>query len=619
MSSPQASGSGGAAAIDDAMARAVQAHRAGRTSAAETIYSAVLGLAPAHPTALHLRGFARLQQGRAADGLCDLIAATRRNPGNAQAWAHLAACRLALGTVDALEAAARRALTLEPAMVDAWGAIVQATLDAGAASAPTLARHALMVTPGAAGAWHRLGLARLRSGAPPSPRWFRNALLIAPADGLIWADLSQCLRRLREAEGTERAARFGHATSPVSAAARTSLAWVLFDQDRISSAETQARSAAVLAPQYPSAYGVLSESAHRVGDFGAALRPGTHAAILEPRDDQAFTNLAAYHLGNGDITAGWRLFTHRWGRRRLIQSGRLPGKPWSGETGARLLVYAEQGLGDEILFATCWPDLQARLVDGRLEAVRVEVDERLIPLGRREQPLIDWVPRLREAHPAPGSVSAADRGFAATHHIAAGDFAALSRPTLDAFPVRAGGLAPDPIAVAQWRTWLDRAAPGQRRIGICWRSGSRAGQRSKHYPDIEAWRPLFDLPNRRFVVLQYDDCAEEVARVREHLKIDLLVPPHLDRRDDQDGVAALIRALDTVVSGDTAVLALAGALGAPSVGYTLGPGWVCLGQGKRHPWFPNLERVIKPPEEPWSRTMTRVAAAETALAQAATR
>lgn len=600
-------------AIDGAMNKAIEAHRAGRTSVAEIGYTSILDFDPDHSTALHLRGFVRLQQGRPGDGLDDLRKAVVRNPSNAQAWAHLAACQLALG-IQALEPAARRALALTPGMADAWSALAQAAVDTGATSATVLARRALVAFPNAAAAWHRLGLARLRAGVPPSPRWFRNALLIEPADGVIWADLSQCLRRLRQAADTERAARFGYVASPMSAAARTSLAWTLFDQDQVRQAETQARFAIMLSPQFFSAYGVLSESAHRVGAFHAALRPAAHAAVLDPHDDQVFTNLAAYRLGGGELEIGWRLFTHRWGRRRLTQSGHLPGIPWSGEAGARLLVYAEQGLGDEILFATCWPDLQARLDDGRLKAVRVEADDRLIPLGRRAQPSLDWVPRLREANPPPNSVSAANRGFEATHHIAAGDFAALSRPAVEAFPAQANGLLPDPAIVLEWRAWLQQHAMGRRSIGICWRSGSRAGQRSKHYPDIEAWQPVFALPNRIFVVLQYDDCSEEVARVQSRFGIRLHVPPNLDRRNDQDGVAALISALDSVVSGDTAVLALAGALGAPSVGYTLGPGWVGLGQN-RHPWFPSIHRVFKAPEEAWSQTMARVAVAEKALAE----
>ena len=216
MPSPPASGSSGMPAIDGAMNKAIEAHRAGRTSVAEIGYTSILDFDPDHSTALHLRGFVRLQQGRPGDGLDDLRKAVVRNPSNAQAWAHLAACQLALG-IQALEPAARRALALTPGMADAWSALAQAAVDTGATSATVLARRALVAFPNAAAAWHRLGLARLRAGVPPSPRWFRNALLIEPADGVIWADLSQCLRRLRQAADTERAARFGYVASPMSA------------------------------------------------------------------------------------------------------------------------------------------------------------------------------------------------------------------------------------------------------------------------------------------------------------------------------------------------------------------------------------------------------------------
>ena len=108
MPSPPASGSSGMPAIDGAMNKAIEAHRAGRTSVAEIGYTSILDFDPDHSTALHLRGFVRLQQGRPGDGLDDLRKAVVRNPSNAQAWAHLAACQLALG-IQALEPAARRA------------------------------------------------------------------------------------------------------------------------------------------------------------------------------------------------------------------------------------------------------------------------------------------------------------------------------------------------------------------------------------------------------------------------------------------------------------------------------------------------------------------------------
>src|SRR3546814_7611505 len=73
-------------------------------------------------------------------------------------------------------------------------------------------------------------------------------------------------------------------------------------------------------------------------------------------------------------------------------------------------------------------------------------------------------------------------------------------------------------------------------------------------------------PMTRIVVLQYDDCAAELAEITSRGCVRPLVPPGLDRRDDLDGMAALIVALDGVLSAETAVLALAGAVGSPSIG-----------------------------------------------------
>src|SRR3546814_231356 len=113
-------------------------------------------------------------------------------------------------------------------------------------------------------------------------------------------------------------------------------------------------------------------------------------------------------------------------------------------------------------------------------------------------------------------------------------------------------------------------------------------------------------PMTRIVVLQYDDCAAELAEITSRGCVRPLVPPGLDRRDDLDGMAALIVALDGVLSAETAVLALAGAVGSPSIGFGLGRNWVGLG-AEGSPWHPGVTRLHRRDDEEWTGLMRRVA------------
>lgn len=269
-----------------------------------------------------------------------------------------------------------------------------------------------------------------------------------------------------------------------------------------------------------------------------------------------------------------------------------------------MLVLAEQGLGDEILFASCWPDLAAAVRDARLEATRIEIDPRLRPLAERSFPELEWLDRNRDAGPADGARRSV--GFAATHWIAAGDLPAVFRRKVDDFPSAAGYLTPDPVRVARYREWLDAVAPSERRLGLCWRSGLTTDDRVKYYPSLAACRPVLAVPRLRLIVLQYDDCDAEVASVAGIEPGALLFPPDLDRRNDLDGVAALMSALDGVLTAQTAVQALAGAVGAPTVGFDLGSTWVDLGRGQP-PWYRSVTNLHRGIDETWEQLMTRVA------------
>lgn len=579
-------------AVSAALRAGLRAHQAGELDRAIAVYDTVLERDAGNPTARHLRGFARLQLGHADKAMTDLRAAVRLAPGNAAAWTHFAVCLGASGASG--RAAARRALALNPVTLEALDILANGEVE-------SLVVRFTMLAPGDPVAWSRLAQCRAEPDPSAAARALRRVLCLTPADAASAIDLADVSRRRRDLVSARRHGDWAICLRPRDPRARAERAAAALEADDTALAFSDTAIALALAPEHAIAWSNRAEVHYRHADYPAATRCALRANAVTPTDDRITANLGAYRLAAGDLQAGWPLFRARPSRRSM----RGPDLPrWRGESRARLLILAEQGLGDELIFSTLWSDLDAMVGAGELAHATVEVDRRLIPLARRALSNLEWTPRLADAW----------RVEDHSHWCLAGDLPERVRPALERFPGKGPGLMPAPDAVDRWRRWIAETAGGRRAIGVCWRSGSTAGHRGRHYPTVDDCAPLFALADLLFVVLQYDECQAELATVTPGQGSSVVVPPALDRRDDQDGVAALMAALDLVVSADTAVLALAGAIGAPAIGMSLHPGWVGLGQD-HHPWFPGVTRTYRPPAVPW-RTVIATEVAPTVAAQA---
>ncbi len=170
-------------------------------------------------------------------------------------------------------------------------------------------------------------------------------------------------------------------------------------------------------------------------------------------------------------------------------------------------------------------------------------------------------------------------------HVTAGSVPRQFRRSADAFPRHNGYLRPDPGRVQYWRQRLAELGPGPK-VGISWRGGMPSTSRGLRSIDLPVWAPLLRSPSIHFVSLQYGDTASELDR----LLCDDGIPVHSWREpiDDLDETAALVCALDLVVSVCTAVIHLSGALGRPV--WILVPSsaeWRYGAAGEAMPWYPS--------------------------------
>jgi len=220
-----------------------------------------------------------------------------------------------------------------------------------------------------------------------------------------------------------------------------------------------------------------------------------------------------------------------------------------------------------------------------------------VPLFARSFPDCDVVPRTDPPHPY------TQHGI--DFQVPVCGLGRWLRRSLDAFPERGSYLVADAERVRYWRDRLDRLGTGPK-IGFSWRSINVSGARSLACTLIEQWRPVLAVPGATFVSLQYDECSDELESARR----DLGVPVHelagIDMFNDLDDVAALMGALDLVISAPTAVSVLAAALGVPTWQLHHGTDWQMHGQA-RHPWLRSLRRIERGLHQPWEEVMDEVA------------
>lgn len=347
-----------------------------------------------------------------------------------------------------------------------------------------------------------------------------------------------------------------------------------------------------------------------LGDLEAAQADFVAADKLarKPAETAMITFAAAtLALARGDLSAAWAGYESRLSPHLPKPvTFEAPGRRWAPNLpleGKHLLVLAEQGLGDELLFASLLPDvIKALGAEGRLT---LAVEPRLVDLFARSLPQARVIPHQTEIAGDRRRRSAKDLE---PHEIDLwAPLASLPRrfrATIEDFPQRAGFLVPDPQRVAHWRNWLGE---GPRAVGLTWRSGNLLGDRRRQYPPMASWKPVLQAGTTRLVNLQYDVLPDELAALEALGGRPLLEPPGLDLRHQIDDLAALCAALDLVVSVSNATGQLAGACGRPTVMLCVPAAWPRLGQAN-YPWHPTIRPVAPPTFGAWDPAMAQTAA-----------
>lgn len=421
------------------------------------------------------------------------------------------------------------------------------------------------------------------------------------AHGGLGASLRAQDRMVEAARALERAVRL----DPDDPQLHTLLGNTLSDAGALEEALAHFAAAARLAPDDTMALSNLAVVHQRMGRFADADALYRRALTQEPDEPVTRFNRSFALLGLGDLAAGWVEQDEGFAAGLRGPDRRFAVPRWDGsDLGDRtLFVWREQGVGDELRFASCYPDVIARAGHVILEA-----EPRLAPLFARSFPAAtvvasDPAAERRGSEPA---VETTPPGV--DIECPAGSLPRFLRRSLTDFPDHDGYLRAHPSAVAAFRERLAGLSAGPA-VGICWRSMRLESARLRHYTALEEWDPVLRVPDVTFVNLQYGEkqvLEAELGGVRD--RTGAQVHRLVDETGDLDGVAALLCALDLVVSVNTSVAAMAGGLGRPVVMLGVAEDPMRFGTD-RYPWFPSLRFLARRWDEPWSRCVREAAAA----------
>lgn len=549
--------------------KAFMAHQSGKLEEAEALYRRVLRKTPADMETLYLLGTLCSQLGKHDEGIKYFKKALEIDPDHPEALNNAGLALIGLDRSNANEAAAyyRHALALRPDYADAHSNLGGALELLGQLDeAETHLRMALELNPDFANAYYNLGL------------------VLKAKDH--FAEAAQCFLRGLELKTDKLIEAYIDLGSIYKMWGRNQESLDYFER------------ALSLRPDSYTAQSNLGAALEELSQFDEALMAYQHAAALKPDEIIAKWNMAFLYLRQGILDLGWEMHELRFDMKMALK--RFPYSDWDGVFSKEktILIYAEQGVGDEILFSSCIPDMIA----GMGHCV-IECDSRLAPLYTRSFPLATVVGAARDDASWLTSVPPIDI------QSAGGSLPRFLRTTLQSFPSSPSYLVPDHVRVEFWRSRLAMLGNGLK-VGICWRSGLAKGERKKGYSQLIQWGSILTTLGVKFVKLQYDKCDQELQEAEAKFGITITSFADIDLLSDLDDSAALMAALDLVISAPTAVSEIAAAVGAEVFRLDHNSkSWTALGDDRKMPWHPTIKLFAQPSEGDWETPIALIAEA----------
>jgi len=298
--------------------------------------------------------------------------------------------------------------------------------------------------------------------------------------------------------------------------------------------------------------------------------------------------LSFSYLDSNLLDEGWKLYENGFSSYIPNSLARRPNRKfncerWSGQPlshGQKLLIWREQGIGDELRFLS----LVERIEIGEGKII-IETDKRLVSLLQRSFKSINVREQtIKQEKELKEDLEEYD------FEIPVGSLPKILMRDPQIYKELGGYLKPSTILVNKFTERLSNFKKNKL-VGICWRSHKVNALRKRKYSELKDWMPLLSIPAITFVSLQYGDAEAEIVEIEKELGITIIRWNDVDLKDDLETVTALMENLDLIISTSTAVVPLAGALGKKTI-FLGHQSWIFLGQEILYPWFKTVKPIL---------------------------
>lgn len=583
--------------VQQALGLAAQHHGAGRLPEAENIYQQILKNNPNQPNALYFLGQLAHQVGRNEIAVELFSKALTIAPKFVDGYNSLGVAHHNLGNMDEAVASFQNVLALKPNHAVAQNNLGGVLKDLGKLEeAVANWRKAIAIDPKYVEAHYNLGRALNDLGEQEeAAACYHIALAINPNYIEAHNSLGITLQVLGKLD--EAAVSYGKALAinPDFISGHNNLGLVLHAMGKFDEAADSYHRALAATPNYADARINLGILLKDLGWLDKALDQYERVLKFDPENSDAHNKKSTVLLLLGELEKGWKEYEWRWKRTSepLLQRS-FPQPRWNGEPlqGKSILLWGEQGIGDEIACSSMVPDLVSSGA-----RCTIECEPRLVDLFARSFPEA----RVR-ARPYTEAESGADEF---DFQIPAGSLFAQFRNSITDFSDRKSFLVIDEERQKMWQDRLSALGSGLK-VGVSWRSGVTAANRNANFADIADLEPLFSLKNVVFINLQYGDCGAELAEIFERYSVTLHAWDDINMKNDIDDTAAMISCLDIVVTCLTSVYSMSGGVGVPTFGFCVpNLNWHSLGT-VGVPYYPSVRLFKRSVKESWNRVFSEI-------------
>lgn len=575
----------------------------GKLQDAQNILEHALSQSLEHPAILNSYGLILLEQGDANKAIKVLTRALIADPNSAAAHANMGHAQRALSLFREAEESYREALRVDPNCADA---LIQLALllrkenrlaDLGYSLSPTTGQ--FHSDPGLAMVQ---GFVALDQDLPAQAEAsFHHALSRLPGSAILWNNLGLSLSKQGKECEALKAYEKAINLEPSLFEARSNIADLLkYDSPKV--ARKYLLDAIRIQPNNENAHDLLGFTWFMDREHDRAIDSFTHALTLNSNFEQAAAHRAGAYFLKGDLSSAWLDYNRKYGSSGLCGSPASDSLPlWNSETPLKepIIIWTDQGLGDEVLQLGFISDIQSEL-----QNLTIATSDRLVPVASRSFPdakciSLQSVQKNNVAYP-PSTVQSP-----------AMQVASLTWKSFKNCPERRPYLVANETEVTKLRKKYRGHKQKNILVGISWKSSNAkfGSNKSLNLSDLE---PLLAHPGITFVNLQYGDTEEELGALPSKIQNNIISDYDIDSLVDIESFTNQVGALDLVITTSNTTAHIAGALGCRT--WTLVP---CVGRGwlwywfderSDSPWYPKMRLFRQTNIDGWSSPLNKVQA-----------